>query len=161
MGTQPVPTMVTPTFSSSASTCTTTRPPAVVTCLAQSLWTSSQVPWTPSVPAHSVSFSAQTTLSSARPELVTTGPRATTPRAPSSSIPSLTLSVRSTQIVSCSPSPSYHRQRCPTPLSSHTTLPFPFTSLSRTPTSACAWTTRPCTTSASVPSSSPPQPTAT
>merc|ERR1711966_102261 len=46
-------------------------------------------------------------------------------------------------------------------LSSLTTPPSPSTSLSRTPTSACALTTRPCTTSASVPSSSPPPPTAT
>merc|ERR1712166_188607 len=36
-----------------------------------------------------------------------------------------------------------HRQRFLTPLSSHTTPPFQCTSLSRTQTSACAWTTRP------------------
>merc|ERR1712028_101048 len=57
---QPVPTTVTPTFSWSASMCTTTRPLAVATFLVPSLWTSSQVPWTPSVPAHSVSSSGQT-----------------------------------------------------------------------------------------------------
>merc|ERR1712072_1451408 len=37
--------------------------------------------------------------------------------------------------------------------------PSPFTSLSRTPTSACVLITRPSTISASVPSSSPPLPT--
>merc|ERR1711904_331331 len=78
--TPPVPTMVTPTSSWSASTCTTTRPPAAATCPVPSLWTSSPVPWTPCVLAHSVSSSAQTTLCSARPVLVTIGPRVTTPR---------------------------------------------------------------------------------
>merc|ERR1711957_904017 len=92
--TQPVPTMVTPTFSWSASTSTTTRPPAVATCLVPSLWTLSQVPWTPSVPAHSVSFSAQITLSSARLALVITGPRVTTPRVLSLSTQFSMLSVR-------------------------------------------------------------------
>merc|ERR1712028_316824 len=76
--TQPVPTMVTPTFSWSASTSTTTRPLAVATCPVPSLWTLSQVPWTPFVPAHSVSCSVQTTLSSARLVPVTTGPKDTT-----------------------------------------------------------------------------------
>merc|ERR1712086_278834 len=92
--TQPVPTMVTPTFSWSASTSTTTRPPAVATCLVPSLWTLSQVPWTLSVPAHSVSFSAQTTLCSARLVLVITGPRVTTPRVLSLSTQFSMLSVR-------------------------------------------------------------------
>merc|ERR1711959_308959 len=46
---------------------------------------------------------------------------------------------------------------CPSPSSSRTTPPSPCTSSSRTPTSACALTTRPCTTSASAPSSSPPR----
>merc|ERR1711957_1093207 len=92
--TQPVPTTVTPTFSWSASTCTTTRPLAVAMCLVPSLWTLSQVPWTLSVPAHSVSFSAQTTLSSARLAPVTTGPRVTTPRVLSLSTQFSMLSVR-------------------------------------------------------------------
>merc|ERR1712086_414295 len=92
--TLPVPTTVTPTFSWSASTCTTTRPLAVATCLVPSLWTLSQVPWTPSVPAHSVSFSAQTTLSSVRLAPVTTGPRVTTPRVLSLSTQFSMLSVR-------------------------------------------------------------------
>merc|ERR1711865_917724 len=92
--TLPVPTTVTPTFSWSASTCTTTRPLAVATCLVPSLWTLSQVPWTPSVLVHSVNFSAQITLSSAKPEPVTTGPRVTTPRVLSSSTQFLTSSVR-------------------------------------------------------------------
>merc|ERR1712072_395399 len=90
----PVPTTETPIFSWSASTCTTTRPPAAATCPVPSLWTLSQVPWTPSVLVPSVSSSAPTTSSSDRPEPVTTGPRVTTPRAPSSSIPYLTSSVR-------------------------------------------------------------------
>merc|ERR1712072_510558 len=54
----------------------------------------SLAPWTPSAPVPSVSSSAPTTSSSARPEPVTTGPRDTTPRAPSSSTPCLTSSVR-------------------------------------------------------------------
>merc|ERR1712178_549331 len=144
VSTLPVPTTVTPTSSSSVSTCTTMRPPAVATCLAPSLWTSSLVPWTLFVPAHSVGSSAPTTLSSARLVLVTTGQRVTTPRVPSSSTPCSTSSLR-----------------WPTLLSSLTTPPSLSTSWSRTPTSACALTTRPCTTSASVPSSSPPLPTAT
>merc|ERR1711865_225393 len=80
VSTQLVPIMVTLTFSWNTSTCTTTRPLAVATCLVPSLWTLSQVPWTLSVQAHSISSSAQTTSSSARPVLVTTGPRVTTPR---------------------------------------------------------------------------------
>merc|ERR1712227_65679 len=39
--------------------------------------------------------------------------------------------------------------------------PSPSASWSRTPTSVCAWTTKPCTTSASVPSSSPHPPMVT
>merc|ERR1712086_441979 len=97
--TQPVPTMVTPTFSWSASTSTTTRPLAVATCLVPFLWTLSQVPWTPSVLAHSVSCSVQTTLSSARLVPVTTGPRVTTPRVLSSSTPFSMLSVRRPNLV--------------------------------------------------------------
>merc|ERR1712166_503419 len=92
--TQPVPTMVTPTFSWSASTSTTTRPPAVATYHVPSLWTLSQVPWTLSVLDHSVSFSAQTTLSSARLAPVITGPRVTTPRVLSLSTQFSMLSVR-------------------------------------------------------------------
>merc|ERR1712072_778338 len=66
------------------------RPPAAATCPAPSSWTSSLAPWTPSVLAPSDSSSAPTTSSSARPAPVTTGPRVTTPRVPSSSTPSLT-----------------------------------------------------------------------
>merc|ERR1712086_1214092 len=109
--TQPVPTTVTPTFSWSASTCTTTRPLAVATCLVPSLWTLSQVPWTLSVRAHSVSFSAQTTLSSASLAPVTTGPRVTTPRVLSLSTQFSMLSVRRPNLAiasraSSSPTPS-------------------------------------------------------
>merc|ERR1712021_72444 len=92
--TQPVPTTVTPTSSWSASTCTTTRPPVVVTFHVPSSWTSSQVPWTLSAPAHSVSSSVLITSSSARPVPVTIGPRVTTPRVLSSSTPSSTSSAR-------------------------------------------------------------------
>merc|ERR1711934_773853 len=92
--TLPAPTTATPIFSWSASTCTTTKPPAAATCPVPSLWTLSQVPWTLSVLVPSVSSSAPTTSSSVRPEPVTTGPRVTTPREPSSSIPYLTSSVR-------------------------------------------------------------------
>merc|ERR1712070_305625 len=194
--TLPVPTTVTLTFNWSASTCTTTRPLAAAMCLAPSSWTSSLVPWTPSVPVLSVSSSAQTTSSSGRLVPVTIGQRVTTPRVPSSSTPCSTWcarrpspatasrasssatpsvvvpvpvwelsssprSARSTPTVWCSPSRWCHRPRCPTPWSSPTTPPSPCTSLSRTPTGACASTTRPCTTSASVPSSSPPPPTET
>merc|ERR1711966_201533 len=60
-----------------------------------------------------------------------------------------------------SPSLLCHRQRCPTLWSSHTTPPFLCTSLSRMQTNACALTTKPCMTSASAPSSSPPRPMVT
>merc|ERR1712196_383899 len=83
--TPPVPTTVTPTSSWSASTCTTTRPPVAVTCPVPSSWTSSPVPWTLCALVLSVSSSAPTTSSSARLAPVTTGPRDTTPRVPSSS----------------------------------------------------------------------------
>merc|ERR1712045_1030901 len=69
--TQPEPTMATPTFNSSESTSTTTKPPAVNTFHELSSSISSQVPWTPFDPVHSVP--------------VTTGPKVTTPREPSSS----------------------------------------------------------------------------
>merc|ERR1712022_51814 len=92
--TLPVPTTVTPTFSWSASTCTTTRLPVAAMCPAQSSWTSSLVPWTPSALDHSASSSAPTTSCSARLVLVTTGQRVTTPRVLSSSTPSWTSSAR-------------------------------------------------------------------
>merc|ERR1712110_1229984 len=97
--TQLVPTTVTPTSSSRESTSTTTKPLVAVTSQQPSLWILSQVPWTPSEPAHSVSSSDQTTSSSDRPVLVTTGPRVTTLREPSSSTPSSMLSERKLRAV--------------------------------------------------------------
>merc|ERR1712194_559490 len=94
MGTQPVPTTETPTSSLRESTSTTTKLPEAVTSQEPSLWILSQVPWTPSEPVHSVSSSDQTTSSSDRPVPVTTGPRVTTPKVPSSSTPSSMLSER-------------------------------------------------------------------
>merc|ERR1712159_30869 len=94
VSTLPVPTTVTPTSSWSASTCTTTRLPEVATCPVPSSWTSSLVPWTLFALVLSVSSSALTTSSSARPVLVTTGPRVTTPKVPSSSTPCSTSSAR-------------------------------------------------------------------
>merc|ERR1711959_300565 len=92
--TRPVPTTVTPTSRWSASTCTTTKPPAVATFLVPSSWTWSLAPWTPSVPAPSVSFSVPTTSSSDRLAPETIGLRVTTPRVRSSSTPCLMLSAR-------------------------------------------------------------------
>merc|ERR1712178_361609 len=86
--TQPVPTTVTPTSNSRESMCTTTRPLVEDTSQEPSLWILSQEPWTPSEPDHSVSSSDQTTSSSDKPVPVTTGPRVTTLRVPSSSTPS-------------------------------------------------------------------------
>merc|ERR1719331_1263341 len=69
------------------STSTTTRPPEEDTSQEQSLWISSQEPWTPSELDHSVNSSDQTTSSSDKPVPVTTGPRVITPRVLSSSTP--------------------------------------------------------------------------
>merc|ERR1711990_1129364 len=159
-------------------------------------WTSSPAPWTPSALDLLASSSAPTTSFSDKLALVTTGPRATTPKALSSSTPSSMSSVKNpspaiASRVSRSPTPSvaalalawapsssprsvrntptelwlptpYARPpRFPTLSSSPTTPPSLSTSSSRTPTNASAWTTRPSTTSASAPSSSPPLPTVT
>merc|ERR1711899_663164 len=83
--TQPEPTMATPTFNSNESTFTTTKLPAVNTSHELSSSISSQVPWTPSDPVHSVKSSDQITSSSVNPVPVTTGPKVITPREPSSS----------------------------------------------------------------------------
>merc|ERR1712151_157688 len=109
--TQPAPTTETPTSSSRESTSTTTKPLEAVTSQEPSSWILSQEPWTPSEPAHSVSSSDQTTSSSDRPVPVTTGPRVTTLRVPSSSTPSSMLSERKPKAViaskdSRSPTPS-------------------------------------------------------
>merc|ERR1712183_1035086 len=100
--TQPVPTTVTLISSSRESTSTTTRPPVAVTSHVPSLWISSQAPWTPSVPVHSVSSSDQTTSSSVRLVLVTTGPRVTTPKVLSSLTPSSMLSVKRLKVATAS-----------------------------------------------------------
>merc|ERR1712188_152830 len=76
-----------------------------------SLWILSQEPWTPSEPDHSDSSSDQTTSFSDKLVPVTTGPRVTTPRVPSSSTPSLMSSERKPKVaiaskVSRSPTPS-------------------------------------------------------
>merc|ERR1712048_291247 len=109
--TQLVPTTVTLISNSRESTSTTTKPPVAVTSHVPSLWISSQAPWTPSVPVHSVNSSDQTTSSSVKLVPVTTGPRVTTPRVLSSSTPSSMLSVRRLRVatafkVSKSPTPS-------------------------------------------------------
>merc|ERR1711976_789810 len=92
--TPPVPTTVTQTSNSRESTFTTTKPPVEDTSQEPPLWILSQVPWTQSEPDHSVSSSDQTTSSSDKPVPVTTGPRVTTPREPSSLTPSSMLSER-------------------------------------------------------------------
>merc|ERR1711998_174114 len=109
--TQPVPTTVTPISNSRESTSTTTRPPVEDTSQEPSSWILSQEPWTPSEPDHSVNSSDQTTSSSDKPVPVTTGPRVTTPRVPSSSTPSSMSSERKQKVaiaskVSRSPTPS-------------------------------------------------------
>merc|ERR1712060_933365 len=107
--TQPVPTTVTPISSLRESTSTTTKPPVAVMFLALSSWISSQALWTPSVLDLSVGSSDQTTSSSVRPVLVTTGPRVTTPRVPSSSTPSSMSSVRRLRAVT-----AFRASRSPT-----------------------------------------------
>merc|ERR1711998_215845 len=96
--TQPVPTTVIPISNSRESTCTTTRPPVEDTSQEVSSWILSQEPWTPSEPDHSDSSSDQTTSSSDKLVPVTTGPRVTTPRVPSSSTPSLMSSERKPKV---------------------------------------------------------------
>merc|ERR1711998_348327 len=96
--TQPVPTTVIPISNLRESTSTTTRPLVEDTSQEPSSWISSQEPWTPSELDHSVNSSDQTTSSSDKLEPVTTGPRVTTPREPSSSTPSLMLSERKPKV---------------------------------------------------------------
>merc|ERR1712151_1476204 len=102
MGTQLAPTTETPTSSSRESTFTTTKLPEAVTSQEPSLWISNQEPWTPLEPDHSVSSSDQTTSSSDRLVLETTGPRATWARVLSSSTPSLMSSERKLKVVTAS-----------------------------------------------------------
>merc|ERR1712151_562271 len=102
MGTQLAPTTETLTSSSRESTSTTTKPLEAVTSQEPSSWILIQAPWMLSEPDHSVSSSDQTTSSSDRLVLVTTGPRATTPRVLSSSTPSLMSSERKLKAVTAS-----------------------------------------------------------
>merc|ERR550537_1081183 len=90
---------------------TITKPPVEDTSQEPSLWILSQEPWTQLELDHSVNSSDQTTSSSDKLVPVTTGPRVTTPRVPSSSTPSLMLSERRPKDaiaskVSKSPTPS-------------------------------------------------------
>merc|ERR1711881_474569 len=85
---------VTLTSSLRESTSTITKPLVVDSSQEPSSWTSSQEPWTPSEPAHSVNSSDPITSSSAKLVLVTTGPRVITLKVLNSSTPSSTLSER-------------------------------------------------------------------
>merc|ERR1712070_184370 len=96
--TPPVPTTVTPISNSRESTSTTTRPLVADTFPEPSSWISSPEPWTPSELDLSVNSSDPTTSSSDKPVPVTTGPRVTTPRVPSSSTPFSMLSVRKLRV---------------------------------------------------------------
>merc|ERR1712224_654408 len=92
-------------------TSTTTKPPVVDTSQEPSSWILNQEPWTPSEPDHSVNSSDQTTSFSDKPVPVTTGPRVTTPREPSSSTQSSMSSEKKPKVaiaskVSRSPTPS-------------------------------------------------------
>merc|ERR1711977_286201 len=100
--TPPVLTTVTPISNSRESMSTTTRPLVADTSQEPFSWISSQEPWTPSELDHSDNSSDQTTSSSDRPVLVTTGPRVTTPREPSSSTPSSMSSERKLRAVTAS-----------------------------------------------------------
>merc|ERR1711981_1496610 len=109
--TQLVPITVTLISNSRESTSTTTKPPVEDMSQEPSSWILSQEPWTPSELDHSVNSSDQTTSSSDKPELVTTGPRVIIPREPSSSIPSSMSSERKPKVAiaskdSRSPTPS-------------------------------------------------------
>merc|ERR1712226_304358 len=92
--TPPVHIMVTQIFSWRESTSTTMRQPVENMFPVPSLSILSQVPWTPSAPAHSDRSSDPTTSFSDRVVLETTGPRVTTQRALSSSTQSLMLSAK-------------------------------------------------------------------
>merc|ERR1712021_299798 len=93
------------------STFTSTKPLEEDTSQEQSSWISSQEPWMPSELDHSVNFSDQITSYSDKLVPVTTGPRVTTLKVPSSSTPSSMLSERKLKVaiaskVSRSPTPS-------------------------------------------------------
>merc|ERR1712113_534957 len=109
--TQPVPIMVTLTSNLRESTSTITKPLVVDSSQELSSWISNQERWTLSELAHSVNSSDQTTLSSDKLVLVTTGPKVITPKVLNSSTPSSTLSGKKPKVaiaskVSKSPTPS-------------------------------------------------------
>merc|ERR1711904_618109 len=108
--TQPVPTTVTPISNSRESMSTTTRPLEEDTSQEPSSWILSQEPWTPSELDHSVNSSDQTTSSSDKPVLETTGPRVTAPRELSSSTPSSMSSERRLRAVT-----AFKVSKLPTP----------------------------------------------
>merc|ERR1711881_697379 len=101
---------VIPISNSRESTSTITKPPVEDTSQEPSLWILSQEPWTPSELDHSVNSSDQTTSFSDKPELVTTGPRVTTPRVPSLSTPSSMSSERRLRAVT-----AFKVSKLPTP----------------------------------------------
>ena len=92
--TPPAHTMATPTCSYRGSTSTSMRPPEASTFPEPCSSISSPARWTQSDQDRSVRSSDRTTSCSARAERGTTGPRVTTQRARSWSIPSLMLSGR-------------------------------------------------------------------
>merc|ERR1719213_1456691 len=102
--------MVTLISNSRESTFTTTKPPEEDTSQEPSSWILSQEPWTPSELDHSDNSSDQITLFSDKPELVTTGPRVTTPRVLSSLTPSSMLSERRLRAVT-----AFKVSKLPTP----------------------------------------------
>merc|ERR1712188_357769 len=109
--TQPVLITVTLISNLRESTFTTTKLPVVDTSQEPSSWILSQEPWTPSELDHSDNSSDQTTSFSDKPVPVTTGPRITTQRVPSSSTPSSMSSERKPKVAiaskdSRSPTPS-------------------------------------------------------
>merc|ERR1712010_68658 len=113
-----------------------------------------------------LSSSTPSSMSSERRLKVATASKVSRSPTPSEVVPdqewepsSSPRSERSTPTESWPLSPSCHPPRCPIPSLSHTTPPFPCISSSRMPMRSCALTTRPCTISASEPSSSPPPPT--
>merc|ERR1739845_339864 len=73
VSTPPVPTMEILTYNWKESMSTTTKPPVVDMSQEPSLWTWNQVLWTLLELDHSVNCSDQTTSSSVKPVLVTTG----------------------------------------------------------------------------------------
>ena len=109
--TPPVLTMETQTFNWKELMSISTKPLEADMSQEPSLWISSQVPWTPSVPVLSVNSSVQTILSSDNLVPVTTGPKVTILKVLNSLTPSLMLCVKKPKVaiaskVIKSPTPS-------------------------------------------------------